>query len=168
MPSDHNDDGPLDPSFFSGRLLVEIRSWDWNLHLGVDRTLTPRKHRFQGGLSYGKPFDVSGRILAPREHRDERIRLHLMPFGPELRFTVREHEEVGRLYLPEPQAEREEFQATLLVPVDALPTMATCLDSVWKYVHIWTFDPDPHEASIRDYAFSATISEKVRPWADGE
>lgn len=163
----NDDDAPLDPGFFQGRLLVEIRTWDWALHVGVSSRLLPRKHRFQGGLSYVRSFELGGRILAPGEHRDRNIRLWLRPFGPELRFVARNTEEVGRVYLPDREARREEFQSTLMIPQDAVPTMATCLSSVWKYLHIWVFDMDEHEASVRDYSFSATISEKVRLWAGG-
>lgn len=68
-----------------------------------------------------------------------------------MRFGSRDMDEVGRLYLPSRVVERREFRTTLLIPEDALPTTAVCLNSVWKYLHIWTFDPDDEEASVRSY-----------------
>lgn len=85
-----------------------------------------------------------------------------------MRFGPRDMDEVGRLYLPSPALESRGFRANLMIPEDALTTAAVCLNSVWKYLHIWTFDPDEEEASVRDYSFSATISEKVKPWAGVE
>jgi hypothetical protein len=164
--ADQGDGGPLHPSFFEGRILVEVLSWDFQLHVGLSTELTPPKDRFQGGLNYVRHIDLSGRILAPREHRARSITVHLSPFGPKMRFGRRDMDEVGQLYLP--SAARPEFRTTLLIPEGALTTTATCLSSVWKYLHIWTFDPDDEEASVRSYSFSATISEKVRPWAEGD
>ena len=152
---------------FEGRLLVEVLTWDCRLHVGLSTELTPRKDRLQGGLNYVRSIDLSGRILAPREHRGRSITVHLSPFGPKMRFGPREMDEVGRLYLPAPAA-RPEFRTTLLIPEDALTTTVVCLSSVWKYLHIWTFDPDEEEASVRAYSFSADVAEKLKGWAAGE
>ena len=81
----NSDDGePLPPSFFEGRFLIEILSWDWPLYLGMSSKNVPRKYTFQGGLDYVRAIDVEGRILAPVEYRGQTIRVHISPFGPEV------------------------------------------------------------------------------------
>lgn len=167
MPNQERD-APLHPSFFAGRVLVEILTWDWPLHVGLSTKLTPREDRLQGGLNVGRSIDIAGHILAPREQRDSRIRITLLPFGPKMSFGPGAMGEVGRLYLPNPAAAREGFRATLMLPEDALTATVVCLSSVWKHIHIWTSDADEEEASVRDYSFSATVSEKISTWAAGE
>jgi hypothetical protein len=164
MVCDPEDEAPLNPSFFEVRLLVEIETWDWSLHVGLSTQLTPKRYRFQGGLNYGRSVEITGRILAPREHRGGNIRVWMSPFGPKMRFGPRDMDEVGRLYLPSPT---RGFRATLMIPEEAIPTTVVCLNFRWKHLHLWTFDADDEEASVRDYSFSATLSEKVKPWAEG-
>jgi hypothetical protein len=166
MPNQERD-AALDPSFFAGRMLVEILTWDWPLHVGLSTKLTPRKYRVQGGLNLGRSIDIAGRIVAPREQRDSNIRVMLLPFGPKISFGPGNMDEVGRIYLPNTAAARAGFRATLMLPEDALPTTAVCFSSVWKHIHIWTFDTDEEEARVRHYSFSATLSEQVRAWAEG-
>ena len=48
----------LDPSFFDGRFMVEIREWDWNLYVALSHPKFPRKYSFQGGLNYSRGIQI--------------------------------------------------------------------------------------------------------------
>lgn len=152
----------LDPSFFDGRLLVEIEAWDCGLHVRLSSDAMPAQYRFQGGLDVTRGFDIDGRIRAPGRFKDERIYIHLLPFGPEV---GEEWEEVGRLYFhPLSPPGKPPLRATLLVPETTLPLAATCLSSVWRYIHIWTFDEDSKEASVSAFGFGAKLHKNVAGW----
>lgn len=155
-----------DSGSFDGRFLVEIKAWDGNLHVGLSSEPTPQEHRFQGGLTYVRGFDIDGRIVAPKVHRSRVIRLWLSPFGPELRFSPNEMDEVGRLYFPSPR--KPDLSARLMIPEAALAMTATCLGSVWKYTHIWTFDEDVEQASIKAFSFSSTVHRNLDAWVEGD
>lgn len=155
--------GPaLDPGFFDGRLLVEIERWDASLDVRLSSESVPVEYRFQGGLNYVRGFDIDGQIVAPKAHRAKPIRVWLSPFGPEMRFGPGGIDEVGQVYHPSPQ--KPDFRASLMVPEAALATAATCLASVWKYLHIWTFDEDAERASVSAFSFSSTIHKNLEPW----
>jgi hypothetical protein len=157
-----------DPRFFDGRFLFEIVSWDWHYHLGLSTEAMPREYRFQGGLMYGNSFDLECRVVAPAQYRGRRVRTWIMTLGKEVIFSeADEPEDVGNLYFRGPHQPSEELRATLLMPEDATATMATCLASVSKYIHVWTFDPDDNEASVSSYSFSADIHPNIRSWAEG-
>ena len=155
----------LDPSFFEGRLLIEILTWDWTLHVGLSHKHTPRKDRFQGGLDLMRSIDVEGRILAPQEHRGHDVCVHFSPFGPRMRFGRRGLDRVGWFYLPRSAPEQRGYSASLLLPGADLTLLAVALSSTTKYLHLWTFDLDIDQANVRDYGLSSTISDKVKPWA---
>lgn len=157
-----NDDAPiLDASFFEGRWLVEIEAWDCTLALGLNSDRMPREYRFQGGLDYVRGIDLEGRIRAPKAFRDDRIDIHVMPFGPE----IDEWEDVGRLYFhPGGRPGKASLTATLLIPEASLSLAATCLNSIWKYLHIWTFDEDSEEASVSKFGFDKKIHRNLVAW----
>ncbi|HXA38890.1 MAG TPA: hypothetical protein VNW53_07825 [Phenylobacterium sp.] len=144
------------------RLLVEIEAWNWNLHVGLCSDLTPPDQRFQGGLSYGRSFDVRGLIRAPRNLQSKTIWVWILPFGPDLEFGP--DDDVGQVSFRNPTAQRGELRATLLVPESAISTMATGFASTWKYIHIFTFDDDGERASIARFSFSPDIDDTLRPW----
>src|SRR5688572_3235834 len=94
--ADSEDGEPaLDPSFFDGRLLVEIEAWNCGFHVRLSSEFMPPQYRFQGGLDVTRDFDIAGRVRAPGRFKDRRISVHLLPFGPE---AGEEWEECGRLY----------------------------------------------------------------------
>ena len=154
----------LHPSFFEGRVLVEILSWDWGLFVGLSR-VGPPKYRFQGGLDLVRNISLVGRILAPQEHRGHDIRVNVSPFGPEMRFGRRGLDRVGWFYLPRSAPDQRGYSASLLLPEADLTLLAVALSSTTKYLHLWTFDLDIDQANVRDYGLSSTISDKVKPWA---
>lgn len=164
MNTDHNDDA-LGSSFFDHRLLVEIQAWDADLHLGLSSDLAPVEHRFQGGLSYVRGFHLDGRVVAPARHRAKAARVWLSPFGPDMRFGSDGLDEVGQLHIYPPSAGKADFNATLLVPEASLSVAATCLSSVWRYLHIWTFDEEVERASVSAFSFSSTIHKNLEAWA---
>jgi hypothetical protein len=154
----------LSPSFFEGRLLVEILSWDWRLGIGLSR-VGPRKYRFQGGLDLVRTIWLDGRIQAPAEHRGRKIDVLVRPFGPEIRFGRRGLKSVGSLVLLTDAGERRGWEASLLLPEVDLATLAVAVSTTTKYLHIWTCGLDVEVARITDYSLSSTIGHKVKPWA---
>lgn len=160
-----NDTPVLDASFFKGRWLVEIEAWACTLALRLSSEDMPRQYRFQGGLDFVRGFDLEGRIRAPKAYGDVRIDIHVSPFGPE----IDEWEDVGRLYFhPEGRAGKSPLTATLRIPEVSLPLAATCLNSIWKYLHIWTFDEDAEEASVSDFGFDSKIHKTLAAWVEGQ
>jgi hypothetical protein len=149
------------PASFDDLLLVELKAWNWNLHVGLCSDLTPPDQRFQGGLSYIRSFEIQGLIRAPSTLRSKAIRIWTLPFGPELRFGP--DDDVGQVYFRSPTGKHGELSATLHVPEGAISTMATCLGSVWKYLRIRTFDPDQERASIAAFSFSSDIDDNLLP-----
>lgn len=144
-----------EPNPVDGRLLVEITSWTGSLHVGLSSSLTPLEYRFQGGLAYVRDFVIDGRIVAPKAHRSSPIRVWLSPFGPEMLFGPDEMDEVGQIYFPSPQ--KPALSANLLLPEGSLAAVATCLASVWRYLHVWTFDEGAERASVSAFSFSSTV-----------
>jgi len=160
MEGNNHGDAVLDASFFEGRLLVEIEAWDCGLYVRLSSEHTPPQYRFQGGLNLSRSFSIDGRIRAPSRHRGERIHVSLLPFGPEYGS-----DDVGRLYFHASRpSDRPPLSATLLIPEATLPIAATCLSSIWKYIHIWTFDEDAEQASVSAFGFDAKIHRNLATW----
>lgn len=161
--ADHANDRPLHPSFFEGRVLVEILSWEWALGVGVSR-FAPHKRRSQPGLDISRTIWVQGRIQAPQQDRGRDIRVLFYPFGPDI--LSGKSVSVGALSLfrsaPEP---RDYDEASLLLPEADLAMLAIALSTTTKYLHIWTSGLDVDVARITNYSLSATIGKKVKPWA---
>lgn len=139
---------------------IEILSWDWNLAVAVSSKLTPVERRFQGGLSYVRDFQLRGRVVEPETHRGKTVRIWISPFGPDITFGPDEIDEVGRVYLSGPTANKTDWTVSLMLPEDAVTALAMCLGTVTKYLFIRTFDPKASEASISHYAFSANLPER--------
>ncbi|HWA60709.1 MAG TPA: hypothetical protein VG939_05010 [Caulobacteraceae bacterium] len=159
---DSDDDG-LGPSFFEDRLLIEIEAWDCSFHVGLRRRGAHPHFRFLGGLTDVRSLSLTGRMLAPAQHRDRSARVWVSPYDRESWSGPEALDEVGRVYWP--AAGEGRFDISLMIPQDALVTVQVCMGSIWKYVHVWTFDADAREASVRDFSFSATVADKVKPWA---
>jgi hypothetical protein len=168
MQTDDDAPPPQGEGFFEGRLLIEIEAWEGNLHVGLSSELTPLEYRFQGGLNYVRGFDLSCRMLAPKHQRGKLIRLWLSPFEPEMRFGPQGLDEVGQLNLNPPESLNVDFTGTLFFPEAALSTAATCLSTIWKYVHVWTFDERDDQASVSAFSFSSSIHKNLEAWATSD
>lgn len=153
----------VEPGFppLDGRFLVEVTWWDATLHVGLASPRTPRKFRFQAGLSYVSGFVLKGRVVAPRPSSGKAIRVHLMPFGPKLKTEGLK--KVGQL-----SSGSGYLSTQLLLPEAALPLAATCLGTVWKFLHFWTFDEREDGASISEFTFSTDIHPNLSAWVDGD
>lgn len=167
MKTGENTEG-LDPSFFDGRLLVEIDAWDADLHVGLSTDAMPQEYRIQGGLSISRGFRIDGRIIAPKTLRTKSIRIWLSPFGPDMQFGPDELDEVGQVYIHTHRPQKPDFSATLLIPEASLPVVAICLSSIWKYVHVFTFDEDAERASVNAFGFDAKLHNNVIAWVERE
>lgn len=162
--TEHADDRPLHPSFFEGRVLVDILSWEWAFSLGVSR-IGPRKYRFQGGLDRVRTIKLQGRIQAPSQHRGRNVQVYVYPFGPKMRFSRRGLQSVGSMHLFRSGPDIRDYEASLLLPEADLTLLAVALSTTTRYLHICTPDLDVEVARITDYSLSSTIGEKVKPWA---
>jgi hypothetical protein len=142
-------------SFFEGRLIIDILSWDWNLRVAINPAAMRSRSRFQG-LDYGRDFTIQGRIRAPRGLRGKAIKVTLSPFGPKVRFGRGGLGQIGTLEALPTGAEHD-FEATLMLPEDAIATTATSLASIWRHVQIHTFDEDLQGAKVSSLFFCAAI-----------
>src|ERR1700743_1487099 len=79
-------DHALDGAFFDGRLMVEIREWNWHFHLALSHPDIRAKYRFQRGLSYSRSIEIFGAVRAPHPDRGKLMRIWLSPFGPKITF----------------------------------------------------------------------------------
>ena len=157
-----------DPGFFDGRLLIRIKTWDWNLSVGLSSEASPPEHRAQGELRYVRNFEIEGEVAAPRAHRGKTVRVWISPFDKNLRFGPEDYPEVGRFYFRHPETRRQGLSLRILLPEESITTTATCLASVWKFLHVETVDPDAEQASIRSYYFCAAIHPNLESLVNGD
>lgn len=167
MEPDEGGPTVLDPGFFTGRYLIEIERWNWNLYVALSPDASPPETRFQGGLHYGRGLEIEGRILAPPPNRGQTIRIWTLNMGPDVDFTPQGEDDVGRLYDHRNRAGHLAYEASLLLPQDALPMAISCLASVWRYIDIWTAREPDDEVQVTGFAFSAEIHENLQPWISG-
>jgi hypothetical protein len=168
MTSEAPGNAAEDPGFFDGRFLIRINAWDWPLSVGLSSDPVPPEHRFQGGLRYTRTFDIDGEVAAPKEHRGRPVRVWVSPFSKDLRFGPENYPEVGRFFLRHPEKGQKGLSMTILLPEDAITTTATCLASVWKYLHVWTVAADTEQARIKSYSFSADFHPNLEGWVNGD
>ncbi len=166
MSDDPQWNAALDPSFFDGRILVDILAWDWNLRVAVSGPATRPKLRFQGGLDYSRDFQIQGRIRAPGFLRNRAIAVTLSPFGPKVLFGRNGLKEVGRLSVA-PGADTD-LALNLMLPESAIPSTATSLANSWKHLHFWTFNEADEGARISSFWFSADIHPNLSEWANAD
>lgn len=144
-----------DPALSETRLLIEILTWDWALHVGRAPPTMPLEHRLQGGLFTSQGVDIVGRIVAPGGRQGQSARVWIIPFGADLTFGPDGLQDVGQCH-PGHEGRGTDFEANLLLPHDTLSDVITCLSSVWKYLHLWTADAPSDPAVVTDFAFAAT------------
>ncbi|MDO8324106.1 MAG: hypothetical protein Q7T23_14335 [Phenylobacterium sp.] len=156
-----------DPSFFEGRLMIDILAWDWNLRVAIcDHAVTRPKARSLG-LDYGRDFTIHGRVRAPREHRGKSIKVTLSPFGPKVRFGRGALQNVGKLTIL-PEGSVFEFEAVLMLPEAAIASTASSLASTWKHLQIKIHDVGPGGAEASAYFFQSSIHPNLEAWANAD
>jgi hypothetical protein len=163
MPEQHND-GALHPSFFEGRLLIEILSWAWEVGVGLSR-IGPRKDRFQGGLDLARTITMEGRVQAPQAHRGRDIEVLIYPIHRRMRFGRLARRSIGSVRLSNADSESGPFGAYLFLPEMDLPMLAVALSTNLRYLDLWTPGLDVQAPPVTRYGFSATVGERVKPWA---
>ncbi|MDZ4376432.1 MAG: hypothetical protein U1C74_34030 [Phenylobacterium sp.] len=157
----------LDPAFFDGRMMIEVVAWDWHLRVGIGSNPAGFASRTLKGLDYGRNFIIQGRIRAPRPLRGKSIKVTLSPFGPRVRFGRGGLQHVGRLAVQQPGAPND-YEAVLMLPESAIPSTATSLASIWKYLQVLTLDEGAGGARISAYFFAADIHPNLQAWANAE
>lgn len=55
-----------------------------------------------------------------------------------------------------------------MLPEAAIPTTATSLASIWRHLHIWTFDEGLAGARISAFSFSSEIHPNLLAWANAD
>ena len=144
------------------RLIVEIESWNWGLHVGVSSPFVPIEHRFQQGLMYSRSIQVEGRVRAPRVRDGEPIEAWMTPLGPEMGGP--HVEEVGQFYEGGPPV-RPALQVSLRLPEEALASTLTCLGSSWRFLLLWIKDNPDERASVTAFSFLAKLPLDLGDWA---
>ena len=142
--------------------MIDILSWDWNLRVALKPAAKGQSARLQG-LEYRRDFTIDGRVRAPQELRGKRVRVILSPFGPKVRFGRGGMKQVGRVALLSP-SEDFDFEASLMLPEEAIATTATSLASLWRHLDIWTFG-EGALLKVDAYSFAADIHPNLREWA---
>lgn len=142
--------------------MIDILAWDWNLRLRISAP-TETETSFRG-LDYGRDVVVRGQVRAPRELRGKTIEVILSPFGPKVRFGRGGVHQVGELKSL-PDGCDFDFQATLVLPEDAIAPAITSLASTWKHLQIQTGDDDLRATMIFAYSFHAYIHPNLEAWA---
>ncbi len=155
-----------DPSFFDGRLMIDILAWDWNLRVATNQPVTRSKARSLS-LDYGRNFTIHGRVRAPREHRGKDIKVTLSPFGPKVRFGRGALQNVGKLSIL-PEGSVFEFEAVLMLPEEAIASTASSLASTWKHLQIKIHDVRLGGAEASAYFFQASIHPNLEAWANAD
>ena len=159
MANDPGDDlAQFEAEHLHNRFLIEILDWNWELSVGVAFDAMPLEHRFQGGLHYTRGIDIKGRVAAPSLHRGKAIRIWISPFGPDINFdfTPNDVKNIGVFCSGKP-ARKTDFEAHVLLPLDALPGVLTCLSSVWKFLDIWIAEPPSAEVAVTRFAFAKQL-----------
>lgn len=134
--------------------VVEIRSWDWPLHVGV-RPRSASEERGPGGdLLCVETIAIDGLVVAPEEHRSKVIDLRLHPLPREVIFGDRDEQDVGRLHKDPVERKDLGFSANLFLPADTLQSAIFCLGSVWRRIHMW-IDDGVEPLSVSHFGFSA-------------
>ncbi len=119
------------------------------------------------GLNYGRDLLVRGRVRPPRELRGKTMEVILSPFGPKVRFGRSGLHQVGEVKAALDGSDFD-FQATLMLPEDAVAPSITSLASTWKYIQIQTSDDDLCAARILAYSFYVHIHPNLKAWADAD
>lgn len=154
----------LTAGFFEGRLLMQIESWDATLALRVCSEGTPPEYRLRGAFSRSQLFELRGKLLAPKGYRGQSIRVFLSPLGQDIAFERDEPVEAGRIRFRDEGGEKTEITATLRLLEEDVGYTATCLSSIWKYLHIWISEEYDLDADISSYSFSAALHCNLDPW----
>lgn len=160
------DPDALDPTFFEGRLLIDILDWDWKLRIAVQAGAT-RRGGLSKGLTYGRDFVIRGRVRAPRELRGKAITVTLSPFGPKVKFGPGGLRQIGDLRIPTAGGDCD-LEATLMLPEDAIPATAAALATLWKNLQLITRNESAEGAEISHYFFGVHIHANLEAWANAE
>ena len=139
--------------------VVEIRSWDWPLHVGARPRASGAERGPEGDLLCVETVTIDGIVLAPEEHRSKLIHIGLLPLPREIIFGDRDERDVGSLYKEPLEHRGLDLSANLFVPEDTLPRVILCLGSIWRQIHLW-IDDDAEPHSVIHFGFSADAQVK--------
>ncbi|RAK63028.1 hypothetical protein [Phenylobacterium kunshanense] len=134
--------------------VVEIRSWDWPLHVGVRPRPASAERGLDDDLMCVETIAIEGLVLEPQEHRSKVIHIGLLPLPRDVIFRDRDERDVGSLYTEHEEHKDLDFSANLFLPEDTLQRVIFCLGSIWRQIHMW-IDDDAEPQSVIHFGFSA-------------
>lgn len=134
--------------------LVEIRSWDWPLHVGVRPRSASPEHSPEEDLLCVEAVAIDGLVLAPEEHRSKLMHIELFPLPREIIFGDRDARDVGRLHKDPVERGDLGFAVNLFLPADTLQSTIFCLGSTWRRIHMWV-DDGVEPLSVSHFGFSS-------------
>jgi hypothetical protein len=136
--------------------LVEIRSWDWPLHVGVRPGSAIAQASDAEAILCSQAIAINGQVITPEAHRSKLIYLSLHPHPWEIITGGSQEQGVGSLHRDPVVRKDLGFSANLLLPADTLQNTLFCLQSVWRRIHLWV-DDHAEPAIVTDFAFSADV-----------
>jgi hypothetical protein len=136
--------------------VVEIRSWDWPLHVGVRPRSDSVERSLEDDLLCVETIAIDGVVLEPDEHRSKIMDLRLYPLPREVIFGDREERDVGSLYKDPEERKDLGFCANLFLPSDNLQSAIFCLGSIWRRIHMWV-DDGVEPLSVSHFGFTADV-----------
>jgi hypothetical protein len=135
------------------RFIIELQSCDGGLGVLPSSHLTPKKHRFQGGLIYSPMIEVSARVLAPQTLAGHPMRIWLSQLN-RWHFGRHEAPHIGDIYDRTGELPGGGLEATLYIPKDAWLTLVECLNMIWKRLESTGIDGDGRRMTLVDFSFS--------------
>jgi hypothetical protein len=139
------------------RLAIELSGLDGGLSLMPSHRLTPKAHRFQGGLNFSRAIELAGRIATPHGLAGRPIRLWLSQLG-RWNFGRHERPHIGDLYDRTGELPGGGLEATLYIPKDAWLSSMQCLGTVWRRLELTAVDGDGRRMTIVDCSFSSATA----------
>ena len=137
--------------------VVEILGCDGGLHVLPAPNGLPRAHRFQGGLIYSPSIEIEGRMIAPRDLEDRRVRIWLSQLQ-KWHFSRTRPAYIGSLSDRSGELPGGGLEAMLYVPADAWLTAIGCLGTIWRHLKLNGVEAKDGTMTILDFSFSASLS----------
>lgn len=134
--------------------LIELRGSDGGLSLLPSHRLSPKKHRFQGGLIYSSMIEIEGRVLAPHAFGGHGMRIWLAQLQ-EWHFSRHQPVYVGAVCDRTGELPGGGLEAALYIPKDAWLPAVNCLAAHWRRLSMRGVDGDGRRMTLVDFSFSS-------------
>jgi hypothetical protein len=146
--------------------LVDLHGCDSGLGILPSPRLTPKKHRFQGGLLYSRMIEVDGRVLAPQGLADRRMRIWLSQLE-KWHFGRHEPPHIGAIFDRTGEVPGGGLETALYIPKDAWLTSIECLGMIWRRLSLTGVHGDGRRMTLVDFSFSSLPGSEILPERSG-